>query len=547
MTTPGSRVAVFRSLTGSADVVRLLLAYAGFAVSEYAAWIAVLVYAYAHGGATAAGFTALAQLLPAAGVALLVARVADRFPASVLCWGYLVQAAGAAITAALMVEGAPPLVVCAAAVLLNGTIPTTRPAQSALAPGLTTEVGQLTAFNVVAGWVDSTSILLAGALSGVVLRFGSPGHVLALTAVLLAGAALVVLPLRRHSPAGAGQPGGPADDERGRSVAALWRDRPTRLLVGLMGAEYVVVGALDLLFVVLAVSLLDVGQEWVGYLNTAYGLGALCLGALAALLVGRRLAWVLFSAAFVVGVALAATAFGGFVLVVGLLVLVGGGRALFEVAVRVLLQRAVRPEQLARVFGIAEGFDMLGLAAGSLLVPLLVALGGPVAALLGTAVVLPAAVLVGARLVWRIDEHARVPVVEIALLRQIPLFGVLPGDALEGLAQSLEAVHLAEGAVLMREGQPGDFYYAVADGTVEVSQRGRVIRSVTRPGGLGEIALLRSVPRTATATASTPVTAFRLDRASFLTAVTGHRPTMESADALVREHEAGDEDRWGSD
>ena len=41
-----SRAAVFRSLAGNADVLRLLCAYAGFAISEYAAWIAVLLVMY---------------------------------------------------------------------------------------------------------------------------------------------------------------------------------------------------------------------------------------------------------------------------------------------------------------------------------------------------------------------------------------------------------------------------------------------------------------------------------------------------------------------
>jgi MFS family permease len=265
---------------------------------------------------------------------------------------------------------------------------------------------------------------------------------------------------------------------------------------------------------------------------------------LAALLVGRRLALVVFATALVLGVALSATAFGGLALVVALLVVVGGARAIFDVSVRVLLQRSVTPDRLVEVFATAEGMSMLGLAVGSLLVPALVALGGAELALVGTALVLPVLVLVRGRMVVRLDEHARVPVVEIALLRQIPLFAVLPGSALEGLAQSLENVHIEAGTLLMREGDPGDYYYAVADGEVEISQRGKVIRSVSRTGGLGEIALLRSVPRTATAVASTPVTAYRLDRESFLTAVTGHRPTMDSADALVREHESRDADRW---
>jgi hypothetical protein len=179
---------------------------------------------------------------------------------------------------------------------------------------------------------------------------------------------------------------------------------------------------------------------------------------------------------------------------------------------------------------------MLLLGAGALVVPVLVRLGGATLALAGTAALLP--VVVAARLVvlLRIDQQARLPVVEISLLQQIPIFRALPSDALEALALSLEQVELPTGAVLMREGDAGDYYFAIAEGSVEVSQRGRPIATLGRADGLGEIALLRSGPRTATAVATTRVTAFRLDREAFLTAVLGHAPTLESADAVVRAH-----------
>jgi CRP-like cAMP-binding protein len=68
---------------------------------------------------------------------------------------------------------------------------------------------------------------------------------------------------------------------------------------------------------------------------------------------------------------------------------------------------------------------------------------------------------------------------------------------------------------------------------VGISQAGRFIARLGRGTGLGEIALLRGGPRTATALAETPVTAYALDRESFLTAVNGHVPTLRSATDLV--------------
>jgi len=170
------------------------------------------------------------------------------------------------------------------------------------------------------------------------------------------------------------------------------------------------------------------------------------------------------------GTALAATAFVAQpVAVLLLLTVVGGSRALFEVAVRTLLQRAVASHMVGRVFGLAEGLNMAALAVGAVLAPVLIALGGDRLALAGVAALLPLVVVVQGRLLMRIDQHARVPIVEISLLRAIPLFHVLPGPSLEGLAHALVRVEYAAGAVMIREGDEGDRYYAIADGTVEIT------------------------------------------------------------------------------
>src|SRR5262245_22643401 len=87
---PSRRLRAFRSLAGNRPLVRVVVAYALFMVTEYSVWLAMLVYAYRHGGATVAGLIAVAELVPAAVLAPFAAAVADRWsPVVLLAGGYL--------------------------------------------------------------------------------------------------------------------------------------------------------------------------------------------------------------------------------------------------------------------------------------------------------------------------------------------------------------------------------------------------------------------------------------------------------------------------
>lgn len=539
-------IRVFADVARNRGLRLVVVAFAAFIVTEYAVWIAMLVYAFEHGGLVTSGLVALAQLVPAAMVAPLVAPMADRrSPVLVLAGGYVVQSAGMTSTAVFVLLDTP-LPAYLSAVVASTAVTLTRPAQAALVPALTHEVKELTAANAVFGWVESISVLVSGGGVGLALALGSTAAVFGAGAVLLAAATWLVFPLHRVVRRGTVTASVDASHPLREGIAEVWGSPAARLLVSLIGAEYVVIGALDLLFVVMAVDVLHAGQPWVGYLNMAYGAGGVLVGGAAVLLVGRRLGPVILATAVGLSVALALAAFAPTpVTAAVLLMLVGGGHALFDFGTRSLLQRAVAADMVARIFGLAEGLSMAGLAVGSVLAPALVALAGGRLALVGVALVLPALVLARARMLQRLDQHARVPIVEISLLRSLTLFRDLPGPALEGLAHALERLEWPDGAVVIHEGDEGDRYYVLVDGAVVITRGDRTIRTLGRGEGMGEIALLRSGRRTATAVASGPVTAYALDRAAFLTAVNGHVPTLESASRLVGDLRAEDARRDG--
>jgi MFS family permease len=171
-TSASRRLGVFRAVAGSGGLRRVVTGYALFTLTEYAVWIAMLVYAYGRGGATIAGVVALAQLVPAALLAPVFAAVADRrSPVLLLTGGYLVQAAAMAATAVAISAGVP-LAAYAAAVVASTAVTATRPAQSTVIPSMAATPDQLTAANVMVSWVEAAGIAAAGALTGVLIWLG---------------------------------------------------------------------------------------------------------------------------------------------------------------------------------------------------------------------------------------------------------------------------------------------------------------------------------------------------------------------------------------
>jgi MFS family permease len=534
-------LSVFVPVLRNRELRRVAVAYAGFQAAEYAVWIAILVYAFERGGTSTAALVAVAQLVPAALFAPIAGALADRYrPARVLAWGYVAQAAGMGTTASVLLADGPPLAAYAFSAVAATAVTVTRPTQAVVLPALARAPEELTAANVVTGWIESATALAGPVLAGVLLAAGSPGTVFAVFAAAAMAQAVLVWPVRGGTAPAAAELEETATAELTAGFRALAHNPHPRLLVALLAVAYVVWGALDILTVVLAVDILDIGEAGVGYLVAAFGAGGVVGAALAVGLVGRtRLVTPILFAAVVWGAAFALLGVAASpATAIALLVIAGTGQSLLDVAGRTLLQRISPPDVLARIFGIHEGLTTAALALGSLLVLPLVEVGGDVLAFALTGALLPVFVLAFLRRLLAIDGAATVPIVEISLLRSLPIFARLPPPALEGLARNLVPVSSPAGSVIIREGDPGDRYYAIADGEVVVTIRGSEVARRSRGDGFGEIALLRDVPRTATVTARTDTGLFALERDDFVIAVTGHAPTHAAATEIMASHTA---------
>jgi CRP-like cAMP-binding protein len=100
-------------------------------------------------------------------------------------------------------------------------------------------------------------------------------------------------------------------------------------------------------------------------------------------------------------------------------------------------------------------------------------------------------------------------------LKRAPLFEGLSRKELTELAKLTDDVDAAAGTVLCQEGRVGREFFVIMEGSVEVTQRGKRIRSLGSGDFLGEIALIEDSPRTATVTAKTPLRFFVMTRQAF--------------------------------
>jgi MFS family permease len=536
-----SRLGVLASVFRNPALRRVAGAFLAFSIGEWATWVAMVVYAYGRGGAAEAGLIVFVQLVPSVIVAPAAGTLGDRFPrARVLIASYVIQGVTMAAVAIALWLDLPAPVIYVLATLTATAVTMTRPVQAAFLPDVAETPDQLTAANVAAGTIEGAGTLLGPAIAGLVTAAGGPALVFAVTSAGMLLASLAVLPLGRARtgvvPAPVGTFPEPVTRVLAAGVTEIGSDVRLRALAALLACSFLLLGALDIFYAVLAIDMLNLGDSGVGYLGAATGFGMLAGGVLAVSLVGRtRLGGPIVAAAVVFGTALALVGFAPAVLVAGLLVVAGLGSQFVYIGVQTMTQRIANDAVLSRVFGVYEALMQGSTAVGALAVPVLIAAAGTNGAFVLAGLILPLVALLAGRALLVADRTAVVPLEELRLLRGIPMFAPLSAPVLESLAGRMRVERFPDGAEIVRQGDPGDRYFVIERGTVRVEIDGRPVHDQGPGEGFGEIALLRDVPRTATVRAVGPVEVFSLAREPFLAALTGQPASRTAAEAVVRE------------
>jgi MFS family permease len=541
------RASFRRSLTdalATSDLRRLQLTWTFASIGSWTFFIVLAVYAYDQGGATAVGVAALARMVPAGLAAPLSGMIVDRSSRrEVLLASTLGRALLLAGIAGCVAADAPLEVVLLLAALITALTTAHKPAQAALLPALVGSPRQIAASNAVLASVENAGFLAGSLLGGALVAATSIETGFFVTAGLFALAAWPLARIRRDPiPAHRAEAheAEKALEELASGFRTVAREPDLRVIVGVSACSTLVEGAADVLIVLVAIELLDLGQAGVGWLNSAWAVGGIVGGAAAISLLGRgRLAAGLATGCLLVGGALLGTAaWPEVVVAAAMLAGLGVGYSLIETAAQTLVQRLTSEDLIGRAFAVMESSYWITSGIGAILAPLLVNLLGLRGALVAVGCCLPLVAAVRWRRLSRFEAGAAIPEEAFALLRGVPMFAPLAIGTLENLSRRLVEQDVPAGQTVIREGEPGDRVYLVAKGDFAVTCTRGAFPSIGEGEVFGEIALLRDVPRTATVSARIDSVVLALDRESFMTAVSGHRFSQRSLEGLASERSA---------
>jgi len=489
-------------------------------IGDWLYLVALLVVVYAESGSPILlGIVGAARILPYVLLSVPAGMVADRFDRRmVLLVTDVARGALMLVLAVAVALEASTIVIVAVAILAACFSTFFGPAIGALLPMLVDE-RDLGPANAAWATLDNVAFIIGPAVAGILLAVAGLEAAFLLNAASFAVVAVVLWRLPAARPTGNVDSSADAPQRDTGGWRALVRPLAGPFILD--STTSLVGGGVGVLTVVIAVDVLSAGDAGTGYLNAATGVGGVVAGIASGTLLARRLELPLALGGLVGGIGLAWLAVAGNLLVAMLAIGFGvAGLLLLDVVNTTLIQRIVPDELRGRAMGVLQTTSSIVFSIGSFLVPVLAATWGTTPVLIGCAAITVAGVAL-ALLLSRPEGNPTPLDPARGRLIDHPIFAGLPAGRLESAARQMVEVPMSAGDVVVRQGDPADRFYLVADGRVRVTQSPREggaelhLRDMGAGDIFGEIGLLRRSPRTATVTATGPGLLLSLDGEAF--------------------------------
>ncbi|HUR13075.1 MAG TPA: MFS transporter [Mycobacteriales bacterium] len=521
----------FRDALKVRDFRIMVQAFALDAIGSWAYTVVMLVYVYER--TDSAGMVALASALrwlPAFVLGPYLGVLGDRYDRKAVMRVSAVLSGLVVLGMAAVVAADGPIALLLLMSVLTSTFTTPYlSASAAMRPDLVGEK-DLAAANALFIGLESLTVVIGPLLGAALLAFDERSIAFVLNAISFFVAAWMIGWIQARSDGGAGTEVS-VRKQMVEGFVTLWREKVALTLVLFVALDSAVYGATTVLYIPMS-ERFGTGPDGYGYLTACFALGGvLVTGVINRLSASTRLAPIVLGSMVVMAVPFALVPLTDSVYVgAGLQVLAGASMVAVDVLGFTALQRDLPREMLSRVMAIMTTLAIGGMLLGSLLpVPLLRSQG------LSTTLVVFAVVLVlisvaGIRPLIVADargaELLAVLSPRIALLEALDLLSAAPRATLEQLAKSVEVVELEAGVAFVRQGDEADALWVVVTGAVEVATvdgwgQERVHSGLGPHSYVGEIGLLRGIPRTATVRTTAQSTLWRIPADEVLTALNG--------------------------
>jgi MFS family permease len=408
-----------------------------------------------------------------------------------------------------------------------------RPAAGALTPVVVAEK-DLAVANGLLATLESLVVVLGPAIGGLLLLAGSAvsGIVLNAASFFVAAAIVVRLRVRSH---GEVEPGAGVVTQWLVGFRALASHKVALALVAFCALDSMVYGASTVLYAPLSVQL-GTGINGYSYLLAGNALG----GVIAAGLANRLSALPKLAPVIAISIGLQALPFAATALVhsaapaFALQVVSGVGMVVVDVLAITALQRDLDGRVMSRVLGAFDAVITAAILISSFVIAAVLTSHSVGTALVVTGIGIPVLALAGLPLLVRGDRASAAEVARLAprveVLSQLDLFASTSRAVLERLAKAAEERQLPSQTVIIREGEPPDALWILVDGSLAVTAQGdaaapRQLPTVTAPGYVGELGLVRGVARTATVTTDQDSRLLRIEGSVFLDALESAPPS----------------------